>query len=440
MSVGGNQDSGYSSIRGILKGSSDIGNEISDMRGTTPLPHFPIVVVIDVYYDPVGLSEEDKANIKQICGTPELVDRMPRNAILGRSVSRESDKSDSTPRLFFPANVYDGQPVKPGEQVFVFYSDPYKSTHIGYWWCRVPEPMDTDDVNFTHADRKFEYDIGLSTAERAEGGEPPPPGFMNGTGTEDSTTLAGDVLAYDEVNKNALANSVIIKEPVARFTKRPGDRVIQGSNGTRIVLGTDRTGPAADAVLEGTPTIDIVATDHTLPSDNGDPEGSAPRVITNLRGEKEVDKNPKKKNKKDNLKEGDPDFENDKARIYISANTDADGNFEISINGVPASDGGLPAIVIKADQVRLVAKSDCKISIGEDGAGVVLQGNDLIFIPSDSGVIKLGGADADKALLVGAGTNAGGIVISPPLVSTMGGAVGIGNTTQGFFATKVLVK
>lgn len=440
MSVGGNQDAGHPAIRNLLRGNSSIRDDISDLRGTTPLPHFPIAVVVDVFYDPVNLSEDDLNKLKEIVGTPELVERMPRNTILGRVVSRESDKSDSTSRLFFPANVFDGQPVKPGEQVFIFYSDPYHSTHIGYWWCRVPEPRDTDDINFTHPDRKFEYDSGLSTAERASGEDPLVPNFMNGTGTEDSTTLAGDINAYEEINKTAKANSTIIKEPIARFTKRPGDRVIQGSNGSRIVLGMNRTGPASDVPVAGSATIDIVATNHDLIGDDEDPQGNSPRMITNSRGEQEVDKNPKKKNKTDNPNEGDPDFSEDKSRIYISAKTNADDSFEIEITGIPASNGDVPAIILKTDQVRLVAREDVKISVGENGAGVVIQGDDIIIVPSANGVIKLGGADADKALLVNTGVNAGGTVVGIPVISTLGGAVGLGNATQGYFATKVLVK
>jgi len=61
-------------------------------------------------------------------------------------------------------------------------------------------------------------------------------------------------------------------------------------------------------------------------------------------------------------------------------------------------------------------------------------------LPSPDGVIKLGGEDADKALLVNTGINAGGTVVGIPILSTMGGASGLGNPVQGSFATKVLVK
>lgn len=437
----GLQDSGYQSVRGMLAdGSTDIGDEISEMRGTIPLPHFPIAVVCDVYPNPAALTKEEKDALRERVGTQELVDRMPRNTVIARIVTREVDKSDSTERLFFPATPFDAQPIKPGESVFIFYSDPHRSTQVGYWWCRVPEPMDTDDANFTHADRKFEFNVDQSTAERANDEEPAKPGFANGTGTEDSQTLGGDEKEYDKINDEATANPQIIKEPVARFSKRPGDRVIQGSNGTRVVWGMDRTSAVDEEPVEGSPTIDIVATTYELPDDGADPDGSAPRVVTNARGEREVDKCPIKTKGSDNVNEGDPNFADDSARIYVSAKTDADGNFELDITGVPGSDGEVPAIILKADQVRLIAREDCKISVGEDGVGIVVQGKDIILIPAEDGVIKLGGADADKAIMVNNGANAGGTVIGVPIISTMGGGVGLGNSTQGSFATKILVK
>lgn len=425
-------------------GSSDISEDIAGIRADTPLPHFPIAVVVDVFHDPLAiLDDEDKVEeLDKILGNAAVLQRMPRDTILARIISRESDKSDSTPRLFFPAMPFDKQPVKPGEHVFIFYSDPYRSTQVGYWLCRCPEPMDTDDLNFTHPDRKFEFEDDLSTSERASAEDPPPPGFMNGTGTEDSQSLAGDEMAYETINKEATAKDAIVKEPVARFTKRPGDRVIQGSNGTRIVLGMDRVGPVTDAPVEASPTIDMVATSYEFGASGEDapPDSSVPRVIENARGELEVDKNPKKRNGNDNANEGDPDFTDDHSRIYISAKTTADDNFEIEIEGVPSSTGEVPAIVLKTDQVRLIAREDVKISVGENGAAVVIQGSDIIFIPAPDGVIKLGGADANKALVVNDGSNAGGTVVGVPIISTMGGGLGLGNSTQGAFATKVLVK
>jgi len=441
MSRGGLQDGGYQGARGALDPTRSISAEIEELRSTTPLPHFPIAVVVDVINDPSALTPEDRETLKQDTSTPELVDRMPRNSIIGRIITRGVDKSDSTKRIFFPSKVYHQEPLKPGEQVFIFYSDPYRSQQIGYWWMRVPEPLDTDDINFTHGDRRFEFNESLTLSERAESSDPTPPGFLNGDGSDDTLTLA-DRDAYESIRNEARANEQVVKEPVARFTKRPGDTVIQGSNGARMVFGMDRTGAVGDTPTPGSPTIDIVATRYELPADGAEPEGSAPRVTTNARDERETEKNPLKRNAKDNPNEGDPDFSLDDLRVYLSALTNADENFSIEIEGVEGSGEG-PAIVLKTDQIRMVARKDLKIQVTDgDGIGfaILITPTEFVVIPPPDGIIKLGGRDADKGLLCNLAENANGKVVGTPTISTFGGAIGIGNPTQGFIATKILVK
>jgi hypothetical protein len=77
-------------------------------------------------------------------------------------------------------------------------------------------------------------------------------------------------------------------------------------------------------------------------------------------------------------------------------------------------------------------------------AGIVIKSNgDVVFVPSTAGIVKLGGDDANIALLGldagGGATNAGGTVASPPLITTMGGVLGI-KGAHGVFATKVMAK
>lgn len=430
------QDSGYSAQRGILSPIDDTSDVAHGQRTSNALPHFPIAVVEDVLYDPENLTKEELDKLREKVSNLELVDRIPRNSIIATIISGEINKSNNITQIFLPCDMHDGKPIKPGEQVFVFYSDPYRSTQIGYWFCRVPQPRDTDDVNFTHADRRFEFNEGLSTADKASGTQISPPSFHNGDSlTEDSLTTS-EFDDYDRINKEAKANKAIIKEPTARFTKRPGDKVIMGSNGTRVVLGQDRPGSAASPPAVESATIDLVATNYILPAEGETPEGSAPRVIRNARGELEVEKHPEKRNKKSNVNEGDPDFENDSSRIYISAKTNADSNFSIEVG----DDGGeAPAIVLKTDQIRLVARQDLKIIVGAGSITIKSDGN-MIWDPGPGGIIKLGGEDADKAILCNTGVNAGGQVGGTPILDTGGFASGLGNNTQGFFATKILIK
>ena len=140
-----------------------------------------------------------------------------------------------------------------------------------------------DDINFTHADRKFVGSLAQPTAKEkadaAQGTEEETGdsivseevaanqqdpaaetenamvplefdknfdgvddrifGFPNGTGVEDGFTLKGNK-AYEELVNVAIAYDQFHRQHVPRFTKRPGDLALQGSNNTLIVLGEQR--------------------------------------------------------------------------------------------------------------------------------------------------------------------------------------------------------
>lgn len=385
------RNSGFVSQRHLLSGIDDISDDIHQQRSSIPHPHFPMVIVEDIIYDPVNLTNEEKEDLKTKVINPEVVDRIPRNSIIGSLITRGVNKSNNSSQIFFPFNQHDISPIKPGEQAFVIFPDPYRTTQIGFWLCRVPEPLDTDDINFTHSDRKFEFEEGLSTSEKAIGQLPSTPGFSDGNDFEDSwTTSSGD--GYEKINKNSKANSVVVKEPVARFTQRPGDKVLQGSNGSRIVLGQDRTGQASETPIPGSPTIDIVVNVHDGLNPEIESVGTAPQVVLNSRNELEVDKNPKKRSKKDNVAEGDPDFLNDKSRLYITAKSNIDENFNISV-GNPAISA--PAIALKTDHIRLIANKDLKIIVGS--TSILINSNGEIILTPGS-LIKLGGETASLAV------------------------------------------
>lgn len=439
-------------IEGVVSGKEVLTGETTPdnlaARSVTALPVFQVAVVVDVIYDPQILTDEDRDKLKgKVEGdpgvvNPELVDRMTRKSIIARVISRGQDHSDNRPRIFLPGFPgYDHMPIKPGEQVFVFYADPDKQQRYGFWMWRVPEPLDVEDLNYTHGDRRKDENVLLTPAERAKGGEQDPPGFPNGNDEVDGYTLQEEK-DYETIVEEAKASEAHVNEPVPRFSSRPGDRVIQGSNNARIVLGTDRKGPATDPPRPFSGTIDIVVgVGSDLPGDGDAPEGSASRVIENSRGNLETEKNPSKRNEKDHLTEGDPDFANDKSRIYISMNANADEDFEIEIpNAADKTPGEKPAIVLKTDQLRFVVREDFKIQV-ENGAAFVLKADgNIVVLPNAAGLIKLGGDDANKAILVqDAAVADGGTALGNPIITTMGGQVGVGAAT-GTYSTKVVCK
>jgi hypothetical protein len=355
---------------------------------------------------------------------------------------------------FFPPHLC--FPIKPGEQVWVVQDSPDAPNKIQYWMCRIPEPAHVDDINFTHADRKLVGSLAPpSTKDKAENaqategtpddgttvvdpgtettaeGQAENPlesedkdgdgmddrifGFPNGTGKEDAYTLKEE-LAYEDMVNIAIAYDQFHKQHVPRFTKRPGDLVMQGSNNTLICLGEQRGWGRSeggerldlpwDAEFSNATfdeekiesrkdypwgAIDIVAgrgrydwrmRDQTelLP-----PILTAPRCILNTpipehlgpgrEAWVETNKNPQgneeaELNRLDAPCEGDPDFAYDAARLWVSQSGEVDALFNIDVPGttlptlIGPEDGDLlltnkdypSAVVAKGDEVRIIAR------------------------------------------------------------------------------------
>jgi hypothetical protein len=151
--------------------------------------------------------------------------------------------------------------------------------------------------------------------------------------------------------------------------------------------------------------------------------------------------------------EGNPDFKNDRSRIYISQNTNIDKNLgtnylQKNLNRKPSvqdSVDGDAGILIKSDKVRILARSDVQILVtgyddesvptgvnNENGlnetksikteksdskkwASITIKRNgDIVFEPSDLGYIKLGGEDANRGI----------VCTTQPVVATNGGVFG----------------
>ena len=354
-------------------------------KGSAPTVHKALV--IDVILDPLNLTDEQKQNIKDVTQSSKdgisLGDMMPANTVIGRIVSNEGGQNAQTNIIIMPwFSSHQMLPVKPGEIVNIIYDD-YENTgaQMPFWVTRRSSPGTVEDVNFTHHDRIYDPTQNPGQYALADRDKTGPdvggPGFPNGAGTDRSKTIEDDDVtgedAYESIKKNSEAYQLHTTEPVPRFIKKPGDHVLQGSNNTLISMGQDRNGENdnEDNIIKFSGTIDIVAgRGRIMPiSDDEDPKFTAPRVVINSRGELETDKSPHRKgftNRKSNPKEGNPDFDNDAARLYVSMQTKADEKFGLQLN----SDEGLKLpsltgegtinrshVVAKADHVRLIARN-----------------------------------------------------------------------------------
>jgi len=293
------------------------------------------------------------------------------------------------------------------------------------------------------------------------------------------------------------AGKISTFEAIPRFHKRPGDLALEGSNNSLIVLGTQRNGPLAN-FQQG--TVSVTTTSEVKPVLPGlvpiemfnmfnsgmidlvvgrgytEKTGGKPITVTSLGGFGPIKQEIDKLNLSPN--EGDLDFFNDRSRIQISQRTTPDSDFKLNeyfSNKMNISDDtageGDAAVVIKSDKIRLIARSDISFVVTnyvkseapnnsnikhsfknevedqKQWASITIRSNgDIIFTPSETGLIKLGGDDADKAILCTDNldkkpvTKNGKVTYPVGLISTGADLIGTGNAKQGTFATKILVK
>lgn len=455
---------------------------------------FVRMVVLDVISDPFVIDDTKLSHMQHALGVTNVAyaRHAPRNSIIARPVMRAGAGAHEKVMVlypFFPPHL--SMPAKAGEHVWAIFENPNATVNeIGYWMCRVVQPHFVEDVNYTHADRQGDPSFSPSLSEVFGGSGSPVYEYRNGVVDKSdgsrytiggTCSLLGDETAYESLLTNTDAAALTMREPVPRYRKRPADIALEGSNNTLISLGTDRVGPVAsyaaddsrgnvprpvpeDVFAAGAGSIDIVAGRGQTPATAGTTAQalslSGVQIGTEL-GKSQRELVPA---------EGDPDLVNDRSRVLVAQRTRPDTNFGISnvvsshASAKAVEDGdGSGAVVVKSDKVRIVARQDVVIMVlGADQrdnngnvkdpgsldagacASIILRSNgDIVFTPSRTGVIKLGGDDASLAVLCGrAVTGAGdgaGVVTAAPLVDSMGGTEGSGGPS-GQFATKVLLR
>lgn len=180
-------------------------------------------------------------------------------------------------------------------------------------------------------------------------------------------------------------------------------------NNSLIMLGQDRVGSVTGSEQKSyAGTVDIVAGRGRYPrvpseaSTTTEHKATSPFVIANSRSLLEVDKTPKLNDKPEQLREGDPDFIRDAARIYLSMKTEGDKNFRLvktaagAVNNALQPSGinyspnsiypvtftsssqkiGSSYIVEKADHIRIIAR---RTPPSEDSLDPAISGSILII-------------------------------------------------------------
>jgi hypothetical protein len=461
-----------------------------------PQPTFFRVVVLEVISDPIVCQDVKRLDYwKTIFGVSNSVYEkiLPRNTIIGQKILSGKNQLERPMYIFPFFSSHLSLPCKPGEVVWSMYEDPNaKIKDIAYWLSRVAEPHHVDDVNHAHSPRNLDSSYFTGLREKASGADDEVYELQN---YQIAQTIDGTRAVYDEATRfvsvpsfkdDTIFESLIsqtdaskscIFESVPRFKKRPGDVALEGSNNTLVVLGTNRIDVAA-LYPPGQPAqqfekdkfsgcIDIVAGRGMTPSTGGTPV-STTDILTGKEIKQEINKSLKED--KFTPMEGDPNYDLDRSRILISQQNVVDAVFStdphLSLPSVNMSEGNSRAsIAIQSDKIRLIARSDISIIVTdyeevtesnnssgylkskfsyEEWASITIKrdGN-IIFAPGKKGYIKLGGDDADKAILctdLPAKANNGNVSYTDGIISTGADKIGTGAATNGTFATKILVK
>ena len=440
--------------------SSNIGAELQNIRRQQPAAGpFSRALVLETISDLSSLPDEELESLAaELPGGIVSLRRAPRNSLIVKVTTGGGSSLQTGNALCYPFfSPHLAIPVKPGEHVWVLNESPEGPSDHMFWLSRVNEADFLDDVNFTHPERKSDLYVdkvtvnGTLASASGDGSNPDetrpfdglkdpdktpgPPSFADGPIDDDSAdptvTVEVDgnqVNVYDLIEQNSVDRRITSREIVPRYTKRPGDLVLQGSNNALICLGQDRgwtfeqrpddavRSNASEAPSAFSGTVDIVVGrgrfyENTQP----DPDAPAipdtqPRVILNARNYLEVDKNSASYtqdaarssipwNRLDRPQEGDPDFLADASRIYVSMNTSADLGFNVGSQVVTTlfegelEDSAGPFIVLKSDQVRLIARKETERqeingsirlikegTVGEDYASIFLLPDGVIQI------------------------------------------------------------
>ena len=347
-----------------------------------------------------------------------LLKDLPRNSIIAQIIG---DNTRVIALPFFSSHI--GFPLKPDESVWLFREENEKlqgdsKNIIEYFWLSRIHGMNFyEDLNYTHDDRKYlkkytdRRDGKLSLKNEV---------FALDKGIIFSNTIPTPQFnqgpQFDTINgkSNILSDNVNIKklnitgkyliEDVPRYTKNPGDFIIQGSNNTLIKLGTNnahnsnnnlfinkRSIVYSNDIEKQSGTIDIVAgraamskeyltknqlKNYSLNGQNFSNDNISTKAYRNgylsILNERNTYENIKDTEYylgeySDNIAEGEPDFFTDISRLYISEKCDGDdllninnlttvSNDVFSTKNIMNSTTNRGFIIAKSDEIRLVAR------------------------------------------------------------------------------------
>jgi len=276
--------------------------------------------------------------------------KSPQNSIKAKIIKPNIDTSDYSETILWPLNDYLVNPVFPTEQVLcIFETD---GLDFGYWFNRFP------NIDKSYLAATSSVDTAQNSSSTAAFGVPQQEQELTIDDlTRSRQNLQQEVTKYEKFKKQF------------KFDKRFQDTIIASKNTSRVVLGNDRRDS----------------------KESGYDDGEAIDVVVGVQKEN-----------------GDPDFENDKSRIYISSKSNVieglDNQDEEAIWYVKSDNG---ALVARKDIIIESIDGRTKIKFNRDGS-VNIEGNQKVTVRAteivNDGKTTIGGTVGKKILTTNQGT------------------------------------
>lgn len=169
-----------------------------------------------------------------------------------------------------------------------------------------------------------------------------------------------------------MPGDVPVNEEVLKLRKGVTDVVLENKNNVAIRLGVDR------------PTETYT---EDAPLNDGEPGRGTIDAVTGRESR-------------------DPNYDTDKARIYISSQTNGDTNFGLTPEGFLISgdteqiSDGNAYIVSKSDSIRIIGREDIRIQNQNNNSSITMKSNGDIVIHTPE-KIKIGSDESNQPLVLG---------------------------------------
>jgi hypothetical protein len=428
-----------------------------------------------------------------------LKDMIPVNSVTAYIIDDAESLKDDRQVFCFPFfSPHISLPIKPGEYVWLL-RESYDNIDIYYWLSRKHGIRFVDDVNYTNLERT-DFVEKLSNLVRVQkkisASSPNKNAYIrqlsryNKLPNDDYDSNLPENITNDTiVNDSVSYNREFTQEPVPNIQKKCGDTIIQGSNNSVIQLTTEKF-LLGDESIKGlfkkstnnnenrnsiSPAIDIcvfrkknelLELSEKIEDINIGDVGSVLSVRDDVDLEAyEIDKISEIFDDSRKTYFLDVDATNCGSRLYMSNNCSIDDVFNIAMEEMNSLAG--PSLASYTTHNRVIGKSSAriinklgqtfidmdvegniKIKAMQGGAYIKLKKNgDIAIVPGENGVLLLGGEDLEAVstpLLQTAIKTGGTVAPFSPIISTMGGTIGLEppnvSGLTGTFSSKVLIR